>query len=106
MLDQISVTAAGEQRTASVDRLRRLLRKELLQTSPAPEVARAFANQGRIAKHRLEVNSVELRALVDRVRFELAREFVADRDVPLAKLFDAQSHTRARLLGSRPERTT
>jgi len=69
------------------DALRRFIRKELLNDTPGlSDVALQFSMHTRTLNRRLRAEGTHYRCLVDEVRFAIARQLVADTDIPLSQV--------------------
>ena len=73
--------------TDLVDELRRLLRAELSRRrASATDVAQHYAVHRRTINRHLKAAGTGFRAVADGVRFEIARQLIADTDIPLAQI--------------------
>jgi len=69
------------------DPLRRFVRAELLHRNPGlTDVARRLSLHRRTMNRRLRAEGTHYRSLVNEVRFAIARQLVADTDIPLAQV--------------------
>jgi len=85
--EEPATPARADSTNPLADPLRRFVRAELLQNNPAlPDVARRFSMHKRTLNRRLRAEGTHFRSLVDEVRFAIARQLVADTDIPLAQV--------------------
>jgi len=69
------------------DPLRRLVRTELMHRKPGlNEVAQHFSVHRRTLNRRLRAEATHYRDLLNEVRYAIARQLVADTDIPLAQV--------------------
>jgi len=73
--------------TDLVDELRRMLRTELSRRrASATDVAQHYSVHGRTMNRHLKAAGTSFRAVANGVRFEIARQLIADTDIPLAQI--------------------
>jgi AraC-like DNA-binding protein len=78
------------------DDIRRLLRTRLMSTRcSAEDIAEAMAMHRRTLSRRLKGSGLGYRALANEIRFEIARQFLKDTEVPLAQIAAALGYSEA-----------
>ena len=79
-----------------VDDLRRMLRTELLKKRcSATQAARSFSMHNRTFSRRLKVAGTGFRTVADKMRFEIARQLLADTNMPLGEISAALDFSEA-----------